>query len=124
MLPGGQCSLITTNTEKLVGNRSIRKQVRFVDGSTNKKIQRPRSYEISSLDQLRPGLLGKVGGDTFLRARTQRVPRCCFPHLRFHILGETFDYLRLIEQSSVQSSMGFCRLPKTWCPRLPACFQY
>ena len=66
-----------------------------------RKIQRPRSHEISFIDQLRPGLLGKVGSDTFLHARTQRVTRCFFPHLR------AFDYLRLVEQSSIQSSTGF-----------------
>ena len=75
-------------------------------------------------DQLRPGLLGKVGSDTFLHARTQRVPRRLFPHLHFHILGETFDDLRLVvEQSPTQSSTGFKRMPETWCARFPARFQ-
>ena len=84
MLPGGQGSLVATNTEKLVGNRSIRRQARFVEGSTNKKVQHTCSHEISLFDQLRPGLLGKVGVDTSLHARTERMPGRSFPSLHFH----------------------------------------
>ena len=50
----------------------------------------------------------------FLHARAQRVARRFFPHLRFHILGETFDDLRLAEQSSIHSgtgSSGACQKP-------------
>ena len=42
VLPGGQGSLVATHTEKLVGNRTIRRLARFVHGSTNKKVQRTR----------------------------------------------------------------------------------
>ena len=115
MLRGGQGSLVATNTEKLVGKRSIHKQATFVDGSTNKKIQRTCSHEISLFDQLRPGLLGKIGDDAFLHARTERMPSRSFPRLHFYILGETVDDLRLVEQSSILSSTGFWRLSETWC---------
>ena len=46
VLPGGQGPLVATYTEKLIGKRTIRKQVKFVDGSTNKKVQCTRSREI------------------------------------------------------------------------------
>ena len=51
-------------------------------------------------------------------------PAAFFPHLRFHILGETVDYLRLVEQSAVKSGTGVWRLPETWCARLPARLQH
>ena len=68
VLPGGQAPLVATHTEKMIGNRTIRRHVRFVDGSTNKKVKCARSHEISFSDKLRLGLLGKVGDDTFLHA--------------------------------------------------------
>ena len=69
-------------------------------------------------DQLRPGLLGKIGDDTFLHARTERMPSRSFPCWHFHIPGETVDDLRLVEQSAIQSSTGVWRLPETWCTQL------
>ena len=62
MLLGG---LVATNTEKLVGNRSIRRQMMFVDGSKRKSSARA-AMNFPSWDQLRPGFLGKVCDDTFL----------------------------------------------------------
>ena len=75
--------------------------MRFVDGSTKKKIQRTYSHEISLFDQLRPGLLGKIGNDAFLHARTERMPSRSCPRLHFHILGETVEDQSLVEQSSI-----------------------
>ena len=106
VLPGGQGSLVATHTEKLVDNSAIRKQKRFVDGAANKKVQRTCSHEISLSDQMRPGLLGKIGDDTFLHARTELMPSRSFPCLHFHITRETVDDLRLVEQSAVQSGTG------------------
>ena len=96
----------------------------LVDGSTNKKVQRTCSHEISFFDQLRPGLLGKVGDDTFLHTCTERMPSRSFPCLQFHNPGETFHDLRLVEQSTVQSSTGDKRLREKWCARLPARLQH
>ena len=87
------------------------------------KIQPTCSNEISLFVQLRPGFLGKIGNDAFLHARTERMPSRSFPRWHVHILGETGDDLRLVEQSSIKSSTGFWRLPETWCARLPARFQ-
>ena len=106
MLPGGKNFLITTNTEALVGNRS--RQVRFVDGSTNKKIKRKRSRETAFFDQLRSGFLGEICDDTFLQTGTRGGP------LLLQITGETVDDLRLVKQGAVQSGTAIRLLPKTW----------
>ena len=82
------------------------------------------SHEISLFDQLRPGLLRKIGNDAFLHARTERMPSRSFPCFHFHILGETVDDLRLVEQRAIQSSTGVWRLPETWCPRPLARLQH
>ena len=85
--------------------------MRFVDGSTNQKIQRTCSREISLFDQLRPGFLGKIGDDAFLHAR-----------LHFHVLRETVHDLRLVKQGAIQGGAGVWRLPEPWCARRPARF--
>ena len=72
VLPGGHGPLVATHTEKMIGNRTIRKKVRFVDGSTNKKVHCTRFLSLS--DKLRPGLLGKVGNDAFLHTCTEQAP--------------------------------------------------
>ena len=113
MLPGGQSSLVATKTEKLVGDRSIRMQMMFVNGSTNKKIQRTRSHEVSLFDQLGPGRLGKVGRYTFLRARTERMPCRTFPRLHFLSLEKLSMICALLNKapSRVALASGACQKP-------------
>ena len=109
VLPGGRGSLVATHTAKIAGNRAIRRQARFVDGSTNKSVQRTCSREISLSDQLRLGLLGNIGDDTFLLTRTERTSSRSLPCLHFHVTGETVVDLRFVEQSAVQRGTG------VWC---------
>ena len=45
VLSGGKGPLVAANTEQLIWNRAIRRHVRFVDSSTDQKIQRPHSHE-------------------------------------------------------------------------------
>ena len=54
---------ITTNTEKLAGNRATRKQVSLTAPQTS---------------QLGSGFSGKIGDDTFLHARAERVQAAFF----------------------------------------------
>ena len=70
-----------------------------------------------------PGFLGKIGSGAFLHARTEGMPSHTFPHLHFHIFGESVVDLRLVEQSSIQGSTGFWRLPENWSARLTARIQ-
>ena len=89
-----------------------------------KKVQCTPSHEISLSDKLRPGLIGKIGNDTFLHTCTERVPSRSFPCLHVHIIGETVDDLRFVEQSAVKSGIGVWRLPETWCAWLPTSLQH
>ena len=87
--------------------------MRFVDGSTNKKVQRTCSHEISFFDQLRPGLLGKIGDDTFLHARTERVPSRFF-HVCISISLEKLSVICALlnkEPSKVALASVACRGP-------------
>ena len=65
VFPGGKGSLVATHTEELIGNRTISKQMRFIDRSTYEKIQRTHRYETLLSDQLIPGFLGDIGNDAF-----------------------------------------------------------
>ena len=65
-------------------------------------------HGISLFDQLRSCLLGKIGSDASLHARTERMPGRSFPRLHFHVLGETDDDLCLVEQCAIQSGTGVC----------------
>ena len=112
VLPGGKNSLITTDTEKLIGNRFIRRQVRFINCSTNKRIQSTSRHEISFLDQLRSGFLCETCDDTFLQTGTGKMPGHCFPCLHLHITGETVNDLRLNKTPSrVTLPSGVCQKP-------------
>ena len=75
--------VVVSNTEKLFGNRAIRRQVRFIDSSTDKKIQRPHSREILFFDQLISGFLGKIGYDTFLHMPA--LSECPAASFHYHI---------------------------------------
>ena len=89
-----------------------------MDPSTSK---RGSLTHAALFDQLRPGLLGKIGNDAFLHARTERLPSRSFPRLHFHILGETVDDLRLVAQGAIQKPgvLGFQPpTPNKWWQRL------
>ena len=123
VFPCGQGPLVAAHTEKQMEDRTICRQVRLTDRSTDQKIQCPNRRDILRSSQSIPGFFGEIGNDAFLHARTERVTSSLFPYSHLHVSGESVDNLCLIEQSAIKGSTGVWRLLETWRAWFSARFQ-